>query len=227
MSHASQPAPQRQEARLALALMLLREGAEDAREFRADIWDFAVEIDRLQACGVTNNDLRRLMRAGLVEHRLESRSLRDTERHFRPIPNQCFTKRSCFVLSAAGRSAATAHLEKQATPNGAVRPYRREAPSPEAAVPCWDDDLRQLRVGENIVQEFRQPSSRQVAVLSAFQSQGWPPRIDDPLNAADAAEVHGLLHFTIQNLNRNQLRKLIHFSGDGTRRGVCWRLLTD
>lgn len=77
-----------------------------------------------------------------------------------------------------------------------------------------------------MVKEFRQPSSRQVAVLSAFQTQGWPPRIEDPF-ATDSGNISGLLHFTIQNLNRNQLRRLIHFYGDGTRRGVCWRLSTE
>lgn len=226
MSHRSNM-PSRREVRLQLALALLRQGAEDARECHADLWDFAVEIDRLQACGVTNNDLRRLIRDGLIQHKLEVRSLQDKQRRFRPIANLCFTKRSCFALSAVGRGGAAARAGNPLASNGeAKRAEERELPS-ETILPCWDATLRQLRVGDVVVKEFRQPSMRQVAVLAGFQAQGWPPRIDDPLSAADADNVQGLLHFTIQNLNRNQLRKLIHFSGDGTRRGVRWRLLSE
>lgn len=226
MSYLSRVPPAR-EVRLKLALALLRQGAEDAREFGESVWDFAVEIDRLHECGVTNNDLRRLVREGQIEHRLEIRSLRADARCFRSIANLCFTKRSCFILGTPHGASAAAFMKNGATHNHEMTVPPAEPVAVDLLRPCWDADLRQLRLGDWIVKEFRQPSARQVAVLSAFQAQGWPPRINDPLSATDVGNVQGLLHYTIQNLNRNQLWKLIHFFGDGTRRGVCWRLLTD
>jgi hypothetical protein len=211
------------QTRLELALAALRQGADDARECGVSIWEFAIEIDRLHAAGVTNNDLRLLLSGGLIEHRLEIRSLAGKERHFRTIANMCFTMRSCFVLTTAGHGRATAQEKNGAAQSGSAKGHG----SSPALVPCWDAELRQLQVGGQIVKEFRQPSTRQVAVLSAFQSQGWPPRIDDPLSAPGQDSVHGLLHYTIQNLNRYQVLKLIHFYGDGTRRGVRWRLVND
>jgi hypothetical protein len=226
MNHPPLVISSRQKARLGLALSLLAQGAEEARSWQTSIWDFAVEIDRLQAFGVTNNDLRRLIFDGLIEHRVEVRSLQEKQRSFRTIPNLCFTKRSCFVLRAVSCAAATPILEKQATPMNGEATSANDFSSVLGLLPCWDPDLRQLRVGDHVVKEFRQRSLRQVTVLAAFQSQAWPQRIDDPLSAVNSENVQGLLHYTIQNLNRNQLRKLLHFFGDGTRRGVCWRFVT-
>src|SRR5262245_31336167 len=117
MGAASRVGPEQRDG-VKSALMLLHQGARDARELAAEIWDFAVEIDRLNACGATSNDLRWLIRNGLIAHRLETRSLRARKRRFRTIQNLCFTERSCFVLTARGLAQATAlPHENQAAPS--------------------------------------------------------------------------------------------------------------
>jgi hypothetical protein len=79
-----------------------------------------------------------------------------------------------------------------------------------------------LRVGRQIVKQYRLPSPNQESVLSAFEEEGWPQRIDDPLRHKDEQDPKYRLKFTIHRLNDHQRRRLIRFSGDGTAEGVCW-----
>ena len=57
----------------------------------------------------------------------------------------------------------------------------------------------------------------------AFEEDGWPARIDDPLPPAKKIDAKQRLHDTIKNLNRNQKQRLIRFMGDGTGQGVRWK----
>jgi hypothetical protein len=61
-------------------------------------------------------------------------------------------------------------------------------------------------------------------VLNAFEEEGWPKRIDDPLRPDPDQDAKRHLHDTIRRLNRNRRAPLIHFSGDGTGEGVIWDL---
>ncbi len=81
-----------------------------------------------------------------------------------------------------------------------------------------------LYVGEQVVKQYRVPSPTQEAVLNAFEEEGWPTRIDDPLRPKPDQDAKRHLHETIRRLNRNRRAKLIHFSGDGTGAGVLWEL---
>jgi hypothetical protein len=56
----------------------------------------------------------------------------------------------------------------------------------------------------------------------AFEEDGWPPRIDDPLPQKLNQDPKSRLHDTIKCLNRNHRKRLIRFSGDGTGEGVVW-----
>jgi hypothetical protein len=58
--------------------------------------------------------------------------------------------------------------------------------------------------------------------LSAFQEDGWPHRIDDPLPPLDDIEPKCRLHDSIKRLNRHHKDRVIRFRGDGTGEGVCW-----
>ena len=57
-------------------------------------------------------------------------------------------------------------------------------------------------------------------VLNAFQENGWPTQISDPLEIHEKICPKRRLHDTLKCLNRKQLNKLIKFRGDGTGRGV-------
>lgn len=83
-------------------LLLLLQAHECARDSTSDEWDFALEIAALRDRGLTENELRWLLKMGLVEHRLEATLLGDETRCFLAQGGLKFTGDSCFVLTAAG-----------------------------------------------------------------------------------------------------------------------------
>jgi hypothetical protein len=84
---------------------------------------------------------------------------------------------------------------------------------------------QELRLGELVVKQFKVPAANQERVLAAFQEEGWPRRIDDPLPPSPDLDPKRRLHETISSLNRNLLRPWIRFHGDGTGQGVRWCLM--
>ena len=62
-------------------------------------------------------------------------------------------------------------------------------------------------------------------ILAAFEEEGWPPRIDDPLPPKPDQDPKRRLHDTINSLNRNQQHLLIQFFGDGSGQGIRWNLI--
>jgi hypothetical protein len=82
-----------------------------------------------------------------------------------------------------------------------------------------------LRVGEVVVKQFKVPAANQERILAAFEEDGWPIRIDDPLPPAVEQDPKRRLHDTINSLNRNQKRPLIRFIGDGSGQGIRWQLV--
>jgi hypothetical protein len=90
-------------------------------------------------------------------------------------------------------------------------------------LPNWDADTRELRFGTTLVKRFREPAPTQIAILTAFQEERWPPGIDDPLSPKDHTPPKQRLRDTIRRLNRHQANRLIVFCGDGTGTRVLWR----
>ena len=68
------------------------------------------------------------------------------------------------------------------------------------------------------------PSLCQEAVLSAFEEEGWPPAIDDPLPPQVDQEPKRRLRDTIKSLNTNQLNPILSFRGDGSGLRILWEL---
>ncbi len=56
----------------------------------------------------------------------------------------------------------------------------------------------------------------------AFEEEGWPHRIYDPLPPKGETNPKIRLHETIKWLNRNRENPLLRFLGDGTGEGLCW-----
>ena len=96
-----------------------------------------------------------------------------------------------------------------------------------AMIPNWDKDSRTFLVGEHLVKRFRVPSPNQEAVLDAFQEEGWPTSIDDPLSPVPDQQPKHRLRDTIKCLNLNQAARMIRFRGDGTGQRVLWELLAE
>lgn len=126
------------------------------------------------------------------------------------------------VLAQAGALLSAAVLDE---PERETSPQALALPGPH--LPQWDRQCRVLRVGQCVVKHYRRPSANQERVLSAFQEEDWPHRIDDPLSPQGEQEPKCRLHDTIKWLNRHQEHHLIRFLGDGTGEGVCWELISD
>jgi hypothetical protein len=87
--------------------LLLAEARDYAYDMQCDLWDFAVEIEALQACGLSAADLCWLVSHGYAEQRQEVTRRRDPARRFRPARSFDFSKRTCFVVTSAGLRLTT------------------------------------------------------------------------------------------------------------------------
>jgi hypothetical protein len=74
------------------------------------------------------------------------------------------------------------------------------------------------------VKRFRVPALNQELILAAFEEEGWPPHLDDPLPQEANTDPKQRLQDTIKRLNRHQVNRLIHFRGDGSGTGILWEL---
>jgi hypothetical protein len=213
------------DSRMRAALVLLLQAHDFAHQLNREDWDLALEISSLRDVGLTPNDLRWLVCMGLVEHAQEIRPQPGMSRNFRANGILTFPARTCFILSEAGvKFARSRGCEKPAERH--VRPsdivLRNGHNGAHRPAPQWDCDRRELRVGVQLVKQFRLPSPNQETILTAFQEESWPPRIDDPLPQRPDHDAKQRLHDTIRSLNRNQKYRLVRFKGDGTGEGVLW-----
>lgn len=224
-------------------LSLLFDSYNYARELRRDPWDFAVEIRSLERSGLTRSDIRWMVCKGLVKHAHEVQSTGGAERHFRGEASLTFSKRTCFVLTEPGSRFAIRLLREMhaaAAPdvqlyagngqavfpaNGQINGLLHSFGLLRSPKPTWDGERHELRVAGQLVKIFKLPSPNQETVLMAFEEEGWPPRIDDPLSPAPEIDPKRRLHDTLKSLNRNQKNRLIRFMGDGTGEGIRWELI--
>jgi hypothetical protein len=218
-----EPDPLRPEVihRIEAGLSLLHEAYEYARQLQRPAWDFAVEIHRLRAAGLTNSDLRWLACQSLVEHAAELTRAGQDGRVFRPTGPLTFTKTTCFILTETGALERQGCLDTVPAPQEPAPLFTTPGAS---VVPQWDKERQELRLGKLVVKRFKVPAPNQEMILAAFQEEQWPPRIDDPLPPHPDQDAKRRLHDTINTLNRHQKQPLIHFSGDGSGEGVRWQL---
>jgi hypothetical protein len=85
--------------------------------------------------------------------------------------------------------------------------------------------LHELQFGGRIVKRFRAPAPAQEQILSAFQEEGWPPAIHDPLPVQFHEDPKRRLHHTIRNLNRAHVHRRIRFFVNGRGETIRWELL--
>lgn len=112
-------------------------------------------------------------------------------------------------------------------PTSGERPAIRTNGRACRETPTWDKDRHELRVSGKLVKHFRWPAANQETILAAFDEEGWPARIDDPLPPLPEQDSKRRLHDAIKCLNKNQQHQLIHFHGDGTGEGITWKLSID
>ena len=205
------------------ALALLAKARAYARDVNADFWDFAVEMQRLLAVGATVSDLRWLVNKGYVGHAHEVTAPDDEHRRFQSARNLAFTDQTCFVATDGGllltEGISIAPMVVQFAPVA--------QPAEPPGCPQWSRERRALLLGGRIVKRYRVPSPNQEAILAAFQEEGWPHHIDDPLSPLPDQCPKERLHSTIKYLNASQANRLIRFRGDGTGEGIVWEPVND
>jgi hypothetical protein len=205
------------------ALEQLLEAHRGAESLKLNVWALAVEISCLLGVGCTLTLLRLLVGAGYVEHAEDVTKPSDETRSFQPESPMKFGTQSCFVLTQAGfKFLETASpfergdrtwLNSQATANGGEG---------ERQVPVWDSELRELRVGSQLVKRFRRPAPMLERVLESFQETEWPSHLDDPLPPEHGIVPEVRLRDTVRRLNRCQEPLRVRFSSDGLGAGIRW-----
>ncbi|WP_145168868.1 hypothetical protein [Rubripirellula lacrimiformis] len=217
----------------AMAPLLL--ASQYAQQVTSEPWEFAVEIGQLVTLGLTPNDLRWLVRSGLVTHQREVTLEGENGRHFQPEGDLTYCERSCFFLTDCGVQLAKKLYpatnvslqvdykpgDQQVSRNGVAKNQGLS----QAAVPIWEAERRELRFDGAVVKHFKWVAVNQQAILDAFEEDGWPPRIDDPLPPNAEQDSKRRLADTIKCLNRKQRYAVIHFRGDGTGEGVIWEIV--
>jgi len=82
--------------------------------------------------------------------------------------------------------------------------------------PRWDGDTRTLWYGDRVCKRYTRPAPSQEKILTSFQEEGWPNRIDDPLDPGKLAD-------TIKDLQETLRNSPITLGRDGTGKGITWR----
>lgn len=186
-----------------------------AHDLKESLWEFAVEIRALHDSGMTDSDLRWLVAKGLVEFAHEELTTKIKYRRVRRRNQYPFTERTCFVLTETGSQLAYERFMTKARTAARSDKILREKP-------VWDPEVRELRFGKQVVKRFRVPAPMQELILTVFQEEGWPRRIDDPLPRSGEVSAKDRLHEAIKSLNRNQRPLRIRFGGNGDANGVIW-----
>jgi hypothetical protein len=201
-------------AAILTALSLLKRARDAAQELHLDPWEFAVTLAQLIVAGLSCDDVRGLVVAGLVECADERRRTRENQRAFQIDANAGLSARTCFILTPTGERFLK-RWDNQLPATG------NDAP-PALLTPQWDTDRRKLWYREQLVKWYRQPAELQETILTAFEEDGWPPRMDDPLPMVDGIVPRERLHDTLKRLNRDQVTPLLLFRRDGSGEGVTW-----
>ncbi|MCA9216092.1 MAG: hypothetical protein KDB27_23655 [Planctomycetales bacterium] len=217
--------------KLASALRQLLDAYRYAEDAQCSFWDFAVEISTLRTLGLTNTDLRWFVRKQYVEHRREVTDVQDNGREFRSTGDLSFSPTSCFVLTQRGVAIASRyasdHQQKAVEPKKpAANGNGSNGNNSNHLCPRWDHEKRHLTLGQRTVKQFKWRAANQEMILAAFEEEGWPARIDDPLPPHDEQDPKRRLSDAIKCLNRKQLYPAIRFRGDGTGEGVIWEQKT-
>jgi len=227
-NHPIRPEGIRLSPKIRAALEQMATALAYAEDLGVHACDFAAEMHGLD---LTPNDLRWLIAKGYVKHLQETTRRDANRRSFRSGGRTTFAARSCFLLTEAGLSLlrvadeASYKGHADALDGDAFAPRLtgpREANAIALPLPRWDCDRRELWVGARLVKQFRQRSANQETVLAAFEEEGWPCSIDDPLPPRPKQDPKRRLHDTIRSLNRRQKHRLIRFVGDGTGQRVIW-----
>lgn len=195
------------------ALEILRRAYQYAADVGLDPWQFSLELPGLRTAGLDNADIQWLLHKRYLQHAYECSVPTKALRQFRftKWPRR-FTQRSCFVLSEAG-------LELVPAQPLALDELIEEAN--RAKRPKYHADIRELWFQGEKAKWFRTPAGNQELILLAFEEEGWPHFMDDPLPPLPDIVPSRRLGHAIRRLNGN-IKGQLRFHGNGDGRGLRW-----
>jgi len=196
-------------------LALLSQAFKYAHDAGAERWDFAVEIDRLFRSGLSISQLRWLVAKKFAEHGQESCVYGSPHRSFRRGNGFFFDHTTCVVLTSSGAAFVDHLLRETNDPSISIDAILK---------PCWDRSRRELSLRGMVVKRYLVPARNQQVILGAFEEEGWPDQIDDPLPVTYDINPRTRLHDAINRLNNCQTNRLLTFRGNGNGTGVLWEL---
>lgn len=162
--------------------------------------------------------LRVLIVEGILVHLNEVPLSRNGERKVEPRDSLAINSQSSFLLSHTWQSRLGPWFSDKNSHSAT------SDPAGQKCKPVWNLHLRKLTFRDRLIKHFRCPAQNQEAILCAFEEEGWPEHICDPLPPIEACESKQRLHDAIRGLNRSQVNTLLRFGGDGTGEGVVWRV---
>ena len=95
-----------------------------------------------------------------------------------------------------------------------------QAVLPTLSTPQWDGDRSRLLMDGKVIRTVSRLAKNVVQILRAFEDDGWPDRIDDPITGPEANQPTRL-HEAIRSLNNGLT--MIRFRSDGTGTGIEWK----
>ncbi|MFO1040748.1 MAG: hypothetical protein U0941_03130 [Planctomycetaceae bacterium] len=208
------------------ALLRAHDCAQDAE---ASTWDFALHVSELFQNGMSMSDIRWLIAKGFTEHGQETSVYGKPHRTFRQTDGFVIDIATCFVLTPAGVNLAqTVSMQSRAALQSSPLTTSLSATTNLSTIsshtPYWDSGRRELSVAGTMIKRFRVPAQNQELILSAFQEEGWPHHIYDPLPTNRKINTHVRLHDAINRLNGCQKLPLVRFHGNGSGNGISWEL---
>jgi hypothetical protein len=79
-----------------------------------------------------------------------------------------------------------------------------------------------MKAGDRLVKRFTRPAPVLERILAAFEEDGWPPRLDDPLPPNHGTVPEERLRATVRRLNQCQKPHVVRFESEGTGAGIRW-----
>jgi hypothetical protein len=152
--------------------------------------------------------LRPLLAAGIVQ----AADGGDSAREPRP--------QSRLVLTEAGCRLAYRVIAAPVGPRLAAQTCRR--PPAPGENPRWDRVTRELWFAGAVVLRFRRGARNQQRLLDAFEEQGWPAEVDDPLPRHGRVKPGERLRDTVKHLNAHLGGEPLHFRADAEGQAVFW-----
>ena len=174
------------------ALGVLLKPHEEAEQRGVPVWEVAATRQTLKAQGLYDGLLLRLLDQGLVIQRL-----------------------GMVVLTERGAAVARGRGDPG-----------QGLPAPHVAgaliVPFYDVAQRILWYAGRLVKRLRQQADVQEIVLRAFQRQGWPRALKNPLPKGSTIPMEARLHAVVRRLMNAQKEARIRFFRNGTKCMICW-----